>query len=66
MVESEHLWAARIERCFGAVRAWSLRITAPDEVEAGSSLAGDDKDLRWTGHLFDELAWWGGALKAAR
>jgi NAD(P)H-dependent FMN reductase len=27
---------------------------------------GDDKDLRWTGHLFDELAWWGQALKAAR
>jgi NAD(P)H-dependent FMN reductase len=28
--------------------------------------AGDDKDLRWIGHLFDELAWWGRALKAAR
>jgi NAD(P)H-dependent FMN reductase len=28
--------------------------------------AGDDKDLRWTGHLFDELAWWGNALRAAR
>lgn len=28
--------------------------------------AGDDKDLRWIGHLFDEIAWWGSALKAAR
>ncbi|MES2987505.1 MAG: NAD(P)H-dependent oxidoreductase [Pseudomonadota bacterium] len=27
---------------------------------------GDDKDLRWLGHGFDELAWWGNALKAAR
>lgn len=27
---------------------------------------GDDKDVRWTEHLFDELAWWGRALKAAR
>ena len=27
---------------------------------------GDDKDLRWTGHLFDELEWWGNALRTAR
>jgi NAD(P)H-dependent FMN reductase len=27
---------------------------------------GDDRDLRWLGHLFDELAWWGKALKTAR
>ena len=26
---------------------------------------GDDKDLRWIGHAFDELEWWGRALKAA-
>jgi NAD(P)H-dependent FMN reductase len=28
--------------------------------------AGDDKDLRWIAHLFDELAWWGNALRAGR
>jgi hypothetical protein len=28
--------------------------------------AGDDKDLRWTGHLFNELLWWGTALRVAR
>ena len=28
--------------------------------------SGDDKDLRWIGHSFDELIWWGNALKAAR
>ena len=27
---------------------------------------GDDNDAKWLGHLFDEVAWWGGALKAAR
>ncbi|AQR74004.1 NADPH-dependent FMN reductase [Sphingomonas sp. LM7] len=27
---------------------------------------GDDKDLKWLGHGFDEIAWWGNALKAAR
>jgi NAD(P)H-dependent FMN reductase len=27
---------------------------------------GDDKDVKWIGHSFDELAWWGRALKAAR
>lgn len=27
---------------------------------------GDDKDVRWTAHLLDELTWWGRALKAAR
>lgn len=26
----------------------------------------DDKDLRWTGHLLDEIIWWGRALKTAR
>lgn len=26
----------------------------------------DDKDARWTGHLYDELAWWGRTLKAGR
>ena len=26
----------------------------------------DDKDLRWIGHLFDELIWWGSTLKAGR
>ena len=28
--------------------------------------AGDERDVKWIGHLFDELAWWGKALKAAR
>lgn len=28
--------------------------------------APDEKDARWLGHLFDELIWWGRALKAAR
>lgn len=45
MEESEHLWAARIERCFDAARDWAPRIAAPEEVEGGSSLAGDDKAL---------------------
>jgi NAD(P)H-dependent FMN reductase len=27
---------------------------------------GDDKDAKWIGHSFDELAWWGRALKAGR
>lgn len=26
----------------------------------------DDRDTRWINHLFDELSWWGNALKAAR
>ncbi len=30
------------------------------------AFAGDERDLRWLGHLFDELAWWGRALKAGR
>lgn len=30
------------------------------------AFAGDDKDLRWLGHSFDELAWWGEALRTAR
>lgn len=29
-------------------------------------LTGDAKDLRWLGRLFDELTWWGEALKTAR
>ncbi len=33
---------------------------------AEGRFTGDDKDLRWIGHLFDELLWWGAALKAAR
>lgn len=45
MGESEQLWAGRIERCFDAALAWSPRIAAPDAVEPGSSLAGDDKEL---------------------
>ncbi|MBB5711740.1 NADPH-dependent FMN reductase [Sphingomonas xinjiangensis] len=28
--------------------------------------AGDEKDLKWLGHAFDEIAWWGRALKTAR
>jgi len=28
--------------------------------------AADEKDLKWLGHLFDEIVWWGRALKAAR
>lgn len=28
--------------------------------------AGDAKDQRWIAHLFDELLWWGRALRAAR
>ncbi len=27
---------------------------------------GDDKDVKWLGHLFDEVEWWGRALKTAR
>ena len=27
---------------------------------------GDERDLKWLGHLFDEIHWWGRALKAAR
>jgi NAD(P)H-dependent FMN reductase len=30
------------------------------------TFTGDDKDVRWIGHLFDEVEWWGRALKAAR
>ena len=30
------------------------------------AFAGDDKDLRWIGHSFDELIWWGRALRDAR
>ena len=26
----------------------------------------DERDTKWTGHLLDELVWWGRALKAAR
>jgi NAD(P)H-dependent FMN reductase len=33
---------------------------------ASGSLVPDDKDLRWTGHLLDEIEWWGRALKTAR
>lgn len=28
--------------------------------------APDERDTKWLGHLFDELIWWGNALKAAR
>jgi len=27
---------------------------------------GDERDTKWLGHTFDEVAWWGKALKAAR
>lgn len=30
------------------------------------AFAPDERDSKWLGHLFDELAWWGQALKAAR
>ncbi|UZK65798.1 NADPH-dependent FMN reductase [Sphingomonas sp. M1-B02] len=30
------------------------------------TFAGDEKDLRWLGHAFDEVEWWGRALAAAR
>jgi NAD(P)H-dependent FMN reductase len=30
------------------------------------SFTGDDKDVHWLGHLFEELAWWGRTLKAGR
>lgn len=45
MDENEQLWHGRLLKCFAAARAWESRITAPDEVEAGSSLASDDKGL---------------------
>ncbi|HWU95004.1 MAG TPA: NAD(P)H-dependent oxidoreductase [Sphingomonas sp.] len=32
----------------------------------GGSFTPDDKDARWIGHLYDELAWWGRTLKAGR
>jgi NAD(P)H-dependent FMN reductase len=35
------------------------------KVQQGA-FTGDAKDLKWLGHLFDELAWWGRALKATR
>lgn len=33
---------------------------------ADGAFTPDDKDLRWTNHLFDEIEWWGRALKAGR
>lgn len=33
---------------------------------ADGAFTGDERDTKWLGHLFDELAWWGRALKAAR
>jgi NAD(P)H-dependent FMN reductase len=33
---------------------------------ADGVFSGDERDTKWLGHLFDELAWWGRALKAAR
>jgi NAD(P)H-dependent FMN reductase len=27
---------------------------------------GDERDLKWLGHLFDEIDWWGRALRSAR
>lgn len=45
MDENEQMWHDRLLKCFAVARAWEPRIAAPDEVEAGSSLAGDDKGL---------------------
>ncbi|ACL42013.1 hypothetical protein Achl_4062 (plasmid) [Pseudarthrobacter chlorophenolicus A6] len=45
MDDSETLWMARLERCFGAARSWEKRLATPDAVTPGSSLAGDDKGL---------------------
>ena len=33
---------------------------------ADGVFAPDERDAKWLAHLFDELAWWGNALKAAR
>ena len=35
------------------------------KVEDGR-FTGDDKDQKWLSHLFDEVTWWGRALKTAR
>lgn len=33
---------------------------------ADGVFTGDERDLKWLNHLFDELSWWGNALKVAR
>ena len=33
---------------------------------AAGSFTGEERDVKSLAHLFDELAWWGSALKAAR
>ncbi len=45
----------------GAVHIMSARAKLQD-----GRFVGDEQDSKRLGHLFDELAWWGNALKAAR
>ncbi|RYD54302.1 MAG: NADPH-dependent oxidoreductase [Sphingomonadales bacterium] len=55
---ARELQMAALESSVHIMGVWS-------KVKDGT-FTGDDKDLRWLGHGFDELAWWGRALKAAR
>jgi NAD(P)H-dependent FMN reductase len=55
---ARELQMAPLEASVHIMSAWS-------KVKDGV-FAGDDKDVRWIRHLFDELIWWGNALKAAR
>src|SRR4051794_23219429 len=45
MDENEEIWHGRLLRCFETARLWAPRIASPDEIEPGSSLAGDYQGL---------------------
>jgi NAD(P)H-dependent FMN reductase len=55
---ARELQTAPLEASVHIVNVW--------DKAAGVALAGDDKDVKWLGHLFDEIEWWGRAPKAAR
>ncbi|MEP9359424.1 NAD(P)H-dependent oxidoreductase [Sphingomonas sp. KR3-1] len=44
----------------------SVHIMGVWEKAKSGSFEPDAKDTRWIGHLYDELTWWGNALKNAR
>jgi len=44
----------------------AVQLVSPWIKREGERWNGDANDLRRLGHLFDDLAWWGAALKAAR
>lgn len=52
------LQTAPLEASVHIMNVWS-------KVQEGR-FTGDGKDCKWLNHLFDELIWWGRALKAAR